>query len=306
MAKPATPQSRGASVSLNHLVKLRGQCHGLLPGAGKRVGTAMAGHYLSAFRGRGMDFDEVRAYQAGDDVRAIDWRVTARTGRTHTKLYREERERPVFFLVDQSPEMRFATRGAFKSVIAAEVAALLAWSAVESGDRVGGLIFDGARHRELRPHGGQRGVLRLFKPLIDPPRVARTDPAALTHALRRLRHVARPGSMVVILSDFRHLDADGERHLGYLARHNDVVATFIYDDLERELPPPGRYNLSDGSRIFAIDTTARRARLAYRQQFEARRQALVGFCRQHGVKFLELATHEAVAETLRRRLGGLR
>ncbi len=296
-------EERGATVSLNHLIKLRGQSRGLGMGAGKRVATVLAGNYISSFRGRGMDFDEVRAYQPGDDIRSMDWRVTARTGRAHTKLYREERERPVFFLVDHSPEMHFGTRSAFKSVIAAEIAALLAWAAGDSGDRIGGIVFNGDGHIELRPSGGQRGVLRLLKAVIDAPRASHTDPASLTHALARLRHVVRPGSQIVVLSDFRHLDADGERHLSYLSKHNDLLAVFIFDALERELPPPGRYNVSDGHDIFAIDTRGAKQRRHYRQQFDQRRQSIDTLFRKHGVKLFDMATDDDVVAVLRRVLG---
>jgi len=306
MAKRIEAEVRGATVSLNHLIKLRGHSRGLQMGAGRRVATALAGNYASSFRGRGMDFDEVRAYQPGDDIRSMDWRVTARTGRAHTKLYREERERPVFFLVDHSPEMHFGTRRAFKSVIAAEVAALLAWGAGDNGDRIGGIVFNGDGHVELRPTGGQRGVLRLLKTVIDAPRASHAEPASLTHALARLRHVARPGSQVVILSDFRHLDADGERHLSYLSKHNDLLAVFIFDAMERELPPPGRYNVSDGDDIFAIDTRGAKSRRHYRELFEQRHHAIESLFKKHGVKLFDMATDADVTHTLRRMLGVVR
>ncbi len=299
-------ETRGATVSLNHLIKLRGRSRSLQIGAGRRVATTLAGSYASSFRGRGMDFDEVRAYQPGDDIRSMDWRVTARTGRAHTKLYREERERPVFFLVDHSPEMHFGTRSAFKSVIAAEITALLAWSAGERGDRIGGIIFNGDGHLELRPTGGQRGVLRLLKAVIDAPRASHAEPASLSHALARLRHVARPGSQIVILSDFRHLDAAGERHLSYLSKHNDLLAIFIFDAIERELPPPGRYNVSDGRNIFAIDTGGARQRRNYRQQFERRHQAIESLFKRHGVRLFDVATDDDVGEALQRMVGVVR
>ena len=295
-----TAEQRGTTVSLKHLVRLRAQARGLSLRSGKKVATAMAGHYASPFRGRGMDFDEVRAYQPGDDIRTMDWRVTARTGRPHTKLFREERERPVFFLVDQGPTMQFGTRGAFKSVIASETAALLAWASRDAGDRIGALVFSGNRHVELRPVSGQRGVLHLLKALAEGPSARVTDDSgAMDRTLARLRHVARPGSMIVMLSDFRQLDNDGERHISYLAQHNDILAIFIYDALEMELPPPGRYNVSDGQRVFAIDTAQPKRRSLYRQRFEARRQHVERLFRGHGIGLLELATHQPVAETLR-------
>ncbi len=306
MAKPMDAEQRGATVSLKHLIKLRGRSRGLSLKAGKRVSSAMAGNYASSFRGRGMDFDESRAYQPGDDIRSIDWRVTARSGTTHTKVYREERERPVFFLIDNSPEMHFGTRSAFKSVIAAEITALLGWAATDNGDRIGGVVFSGDHHTELRPTGGQRGVLRLLKTLLDAPHSAQGDPASVTHALARLRHVARPGSLIVLMSDYRHLDAEGERHLSYLTKHNDVLAFFIYDVMEQEMPRPGRYNVSNGQSVFAIDTGGAKQRKKYRQQFDQRRDYVHGLFRRQGVRLIDLATDEDVAQRLRREMGGSR
>jgi len=306
MPKPMDVEQRGATVSLKHLIKLRGRSRGLSLKAGKRVASAMAGNYASSFRGRGMDFDESRAYQPGDDIRSIDWRVTARSGTTHTKVYREERERPVFFLIDNSPEMHFGTRSAFKSVIAAEITALLGWAATDNGDRIGGVVFSGDHHTELRPTGGQRGVLRLLKTLLDAPHSEQGDSASVTHALARLRHVARPGSMIVLMSDYRHLDAEGERHLSYLTKHNDVLAFFIYDAMEQEMPLPGRYNVSNGQGVFAIDTGGAKQRKNYRQQFDQRRDYVTALFRRQGVRLLDLATDEDVAQRLRREMGGSR
>ena len=125
--------------------------------------VAASGGHLSPYKGRGVEFDESRPYQPGDDLRTIDWRVTARTGKPHTKVFREERNRPVFVWLDLRRPMLFATRGAYKGVRAAEMAALIAWSAVANGDRLGGLVFSETQHHELRPALGLRSALRLFQ-----------------------------------------------------------------------------------------------------------------------------------------------
>ena len=132
----------------------------------------LAGDHLSRFRGRGMDYRESRAYQPGDDVRSMDWRITARTGVPHVKLYQEERERPVVLFLDLNPGMFFGSRGMLKSVAAARAAALVAWAAAERGDRVGAMLFDGG-HCDLPPRGGRHGVLRLIRELVE-----HTDPRA--------------------------------------------------------------------------------------------------------------------------------
>ena len=154
----------------------------------RRVLTDLAGTHLSGFRGRGMEFEEHRVYQPGDEVRSMDWRVTARTGEPHIRLYREERERPVILVADLRATMQFGTRGCFKSVLAARALALCAWSAMANGDRVGGLVLDGQREQQLRSAGGRRGVLQLMHALCDvQPRLEHTlTLAALTQALTRM------------------------------------------------------------------------------------------------------------------------
>jgi uncharacterized protein (DUF58 family) len=227
----------------------------------------------------------------------------ARGGRPHTKLYQEERERPVIVMVDFSPSMFFATRGAFKSVVAARAAALIGWATIRGGDRIGAFFFGGGRHHEIRPAGGRRGVLRLIRDLsawTEPH--DRTGAAGLGDALRRLRRVARPGSLVFILSDFYSLDDDTEGHLTRLRRHNDLVACQIIDPLELAPPPPGRYGVTDGHATRVLDTRSNALRKAYRDYFAAHDQRVSKLLRERAAPLLRLVTRDDVAETLRRGL----
>lgn len=265
-------------VSVPHLVGLNRPAASIRLGSG-RILSRQGGDYQSPFRGRGMEFDESRLYLPGDDIRNIDWRVTARTGKTHTKLFREERERPVFVWIDLRRAMHFATHGRYKSVLAAELAALVAWSAVHNGDRVGGLIFSDEEHHELKPRRGRAAVLRLINGIVNDPAWAQSAPPehgkqSLEHALQRLRRVARPGSLIFLISDFRNLDARAQIPLTRLCPHNEVVMLFIYDHLEQALPPPGRYKVSDGGREFLVDTSDNRLARQHRQQFAARLERL--------------------------------
>ncbi|VAW90355.1 hypothetical protein PA3071 [hydrothermal vent metagenome] len=280
-----------------------------------KVRAAQSGQYLSSFRGRGMEFDEVRPYQAGDDVRTLDWRVMARTGKPHTKLFREERERAVLLWVDSRRSMFFATRGAFKSVVAARAAVLLGWAAVAQGDRIGGLIFSEQQHEELRPQGSKHAVLHLIQRMVKQEQLAWEQAKAATQhnsdvasdaavqSLLRLRRVARPGSLVVLLSDFRDVEERSELHLAQLARHNDVVMFFIYDELESTLPPAGLYRVGDGEQAVTLDTTAAAARDAYHQRFIERRDALQALCRRHGICFIPCSTTQSMTQRLREGLG---
>ena len=252
----------------------------------------------SRFKGRGMEYDESRLYQPGDDVRYLDWRVTARTGKTHTKLFCEEREMPVFFCVDFCPSMFFATQGHFKSALAAHITALLAWSAVHSGDRVGGLVFSDATHEEIEPARGKRGISRLFHKLEEFSRrkfsyaaVERTSENT-DLAFTRLLKVARPGSMLFVISDFCALSEKAESQLKRLAAHNQVILICLYDRLERQLPPPATYRLSDDNKVFSVNTRRHAFREQHHDHFKQRIKNLQAFSRQIHAGFLKCQTCE--------------
>jgi len=291
------------------LVRLRLQARDLRLDSRQPARSAITGGHASRFRGRGMDYLESRTYQSGDDIRCMDWRVTARTGRAHVKLYQEERERPVVVMIDLGPGMFFATRGAFKSVIAARAAALIGWAAVQNGDRIGALLFNGGHH-EIRPQGGQRGVLRLIRELVrtTDPVHAMADHATykesshLNDALLRLRHVARPGSLVFILSDFYAIDEDTRRHLQALRQHNDIAACQIVDALELQPPPAGRYAISDGVDAGLLDTRSVARRAAYTDYFASHHRAVRELMRQSAVRLHRIATTDHVAQVLRHTL----
>ena len=283
-------------VSIPTLVGLSRSAASIRLGSG-RILSRQSGDYQSPFRGRGMEFDESRLYQPGDDIRNIDWRVTARTGKPHTKLFREERERPVFVWIDLRAAMHFATRGKYKSVIAAELAAMIAWSALNNGDRVGGVIFSDKEHHELKPQRGKTAVLRLINRIVNhtawlEPTVEETDKQSLGYALLRLRRVARPGSLIFLISDFRHLGADAEVQLSRLSKHNEAVMLFVHDRLEKALPPAGRYKVSDGGREFLVDTFNHHLVRQYQQQFQTRSDQLLRLSKSNRMILLPCMTDD--------------
>ena len=261
--------------------------------------AARSGNYLSSFKGRGMEFDESRLYTPGDDARNLDWRVTARTGKPHTKLFREERERPVFLSVDARAAMFFATRGVFKYVQAARLAALTAWSAQRHGDRIGGQVFTGSGGVELKPEHGRRAVLHLLQKLVEAQ--APSDGMAgsgLDEALARLVQHARPGSLVFVFSDFRGLGSAGEFSLMRLRRHCDVGLVFLSDPLESQLPASGRYRFAHAGRELSLDASPAAA-AAHAERFAQRRQAVEQFARQHRMRFIPCLTTDDPLAVLR-------
>lgn len=276
----------------------------------KKIRALQSGAYVSPFKGRGMEFDEVRAYNPGDDVRTLDWRVTARTGKPHTKLFREERERAVLLWVDLRRPMLFATQGAYKAVRAAQAAALLGWSAIQNGDRLGGLVFSETDHVELRPRRGKRALLHLVQKLADDPawtsdKQGEPDSDILQQSLLRLRRVAQPGCLIFMFSDFSGLDRHHATHLANLSRHSDLVMVSIHDPLEAELPPAGRYRVSDGQRILTVDTEPEAIRSHYQQRYQQRQAELQRLCQHHGIYLIKLSTADDPLSVLRQGLGGL-
>lgn len=299
----------GIHISVDELIRLRLKARGLNLETRRRAQATNSGVHHSRFRGRGIDYLESRNYQPGDDIRNMDWRVTARTGRAHTKLYQEERERPVIVMVDLSPSMFFGTRVAFKSVIAAQAAALIGWSTVTNGDRIGAFFFGRAgrvSHHEIPPAGGRRGVLRMIRELVHwttpDEHVGNLSQDGLGEALRRIRRVARPGSLVLILSDFYSVDDETERHLTHLRQHNDVIACQIWDRLELSPPPPGRYGISDGEHLGVLDTSSNDFRQRYEGYFVDHHLRIRNLLVRRGVPLLRLVTDEDVADKLRRGL----
>lgn len=264
--------TKGLIVTLEELIALKRyprRSHDALRGLAQQ-----AGHHLSRLRGRGMDFSETRHYQAGDDIRHMEWRVTARTGSPHIKLYEEEKERPVMIVVDFSPSMYFGTRGAFKSVVAAKLAALIAWTVIRQGDRVGALLFSAKHHNEFTPKSRDSGVLPLMAALSD--YTAKLDMAELSSTvclsdeLQRLRRVTRPGSVVVLISDFYQMNTDCEKQLQRLSAHNDVIAWHVCDALECAPPKPGLYAMSNGQQQILLDTRDKRIYQDYLAWCDAR------------------------------------
>lgn len=275
-----------------------------------RVTSLQTGAYVSHFRGRGMEFDESRPYQPGDDPRNIDWRVTARSTEAYTKLFREERERPVLVVVDLRSSMHFATQGSFKSVVASRAAALISWAAHHRGDRLGGLIFGNSVHRELKPKLGRQAALRYLHELVNHPDwnesgddTVNDEVAPITQAMASLRRVSRPGSLVVVISDFIGLSRTAQAYLAGVARHSEVLAVFVSDPLEHDLPPPGRYRLVSHDSELAIDTYARTARKDYEHAFEERKRNLEAFCQRYGIHLLAISTEEDPVESLQTALG---
>lgn len=260
-----------------------------------------AGPNKSPFKGRGMEFDEVRSYVPGDDVRLIDWRVTARTGKTHTKLYREERERSVLFLGDFLPNMHFGTKKAFKSVVGARLLAALAWASHEHGDKIGAVILSAQHYFKIAPHRQMRRLMQIFNAVVD----ASNDKSgktlsSFTSAVAELARVSKNGGRVYIISDFNELNDDIEKHLTYIGMHCDVVCIQIFDTLEQTPPPAGMYRITDGKETVSIRTDNPSWRQKYEKIFEDKRDRLKSFCKKRRFIYVALRTDQDMPDIVRR------
>ena len=216
----------------------------------------LGGRFLSKIKGRGMEFDESRPYHPGDEVRHIDWRVTAKSGKTHTKLFRQERERPIMLVLDQSRSMFFGSRKRLKSVQAARTASLLGWKAIHAGDRVGAVIFSEKNHHEFRPKSDKNGFLRLLSYVtkehnyivdkMNQGEWSYSNEFFLSHSLRRLRYLIQPGSLIYVFSDFTGYNEECKKHFFQISKHSQVKAIFVTDPLEKCLTFNDRYAMTDG------------------------------------------------------------
>ena len=262
--------------------------------------SPLIGLHRSKLRGRGVDFDQVRIYQAGDDVRTIDWRVTARTQEPHTKLFHEERERPIFLLIEQTPRLYFGSSLCFKSVLAAQAAALLGWSALTHNDRVGGLVFTQTQQFEIRPRRHKQALLQLLNRLANANQCleAATEPVtdALAPALRRTREVLRPGSLVLMICDERSLTQQVEQQLEFLSRHTDVVLLPLSDPLDHHLPKAGLLRFAQGNSELTVDSEHNTLGEAYAELANNRQLNWQRFAKRLRIPLLPLSTSADVVE----------
>jgi len=267
---PTTVAGEGIIPTLAELVALRGTT--LRPPAARRGRVGSSGQAPSPMRGRGMEYAESREYVAGDDARHIDWRVTARSGRTHTKLFQAERERVTLIVADTDPALYFGTRTRFKSVQAARVGAVAAWSAQRRGDRIAALRGS-TREAPVPPAGGSRGVLRVLDALgrwyARPP----DDDAGLQQALQRADRVLRPGARLLVLADPQRAASVPAAHWAALAQHHEIEVVLIVDPLETR-PPPRSLPLLAGGRRLRVDLQQAAVRAQWHATFVAPLEAL--------------------------------
>lgn len=295
-------------VDLDHLRALESQARSLsfLPRQPAR--SVLNGRHASRLRGRGLNFEELRDYLPGDDIRAIDWKVTARTGKPHVRVMTEERDRPALIVVDQRMSMFFGSRHAMKSVTAAEAAALAAFRILDQGDRVGGIVFGDRDIAEIRPQRSRAALHRFLTAIADAQTLLSADapavdPLSLTAVLRSVARIAPRNHLIIVASDFDVIDAETELLVSTLARHNDLVLALVTDPIAHELPEGARLVVSDGALQAEIDTADRAQHRALREMSEGRLAEVLDWQRRYGVPVLPLSAGEETLPQMRHLLG---
>jgi len=296
-------------ISLAHLMALEPHARGLSFLARQPRRSLLAGNHASRVRGRGLDFDELRRYQPGDDLRHLDWRASLRTGKPVVRTFREERDRPALILVDQRMSMFFGSQRSFKSVLAAELAALAAWTVLRAGDRVGGMVFNDqhidtlaplrsrARVQALCAHiAEQNQALDAYRPDVD-------GSGQLDRVLQRTLAAGGHGQLICLVSDFAGAGAQTLKLLRQLSAHNDVVALHVFDPLAQHLPTQGRLVVTQGQLQLELTVSQQRVHQPLSDFLTGRLHDVVDLLRRSQVPLLPFSSAEPALEQLRLALG---
>jgi uncharacterized protein (DUF58 family) len=299
----------GAYTDLQSLIAMEYKARGFSFLPSQPVHSLLAGRRGSRMRGRGLNFEELRNYVPGDDIRVIDWRVTARTQKPYVRVYTEERDRPTLLVVDQRVNMFFGSRISMKSVVAAEAAALAAWRVFQQGDRVGALVFNDTDTEEVRAHRSRSTVLHILDVLLRQNKLlhaasdAQPSPHRLNEVLQTVSRLARRDHLVLIASDFDGADDQTRDILLRLSQHNDVVAILIYDPLAVQLPPAGQLVVSDGELQVELPFGNEKIRKTLLEASDRRMRHILSWQKDIGVPVMPLSTAEETALQIRHLLG---
>lgn len=295
-------------VDLAHLRALKGRARQVSFRPRQPTTSILNGQHASKIKGRGLNFEELRHYAKGDDVRTIDWKVTARTGAPYVRVYTEERDRPVLLLVDQRMSMFFGSTHVMKSVTAAEAAALAAFRVRDKGDRVGGIVFDDTDLHEVRPQSSIRSLNRFLDTLAQAngrlhAEAPNVSPIPLSRPVEAAARIVKSGALVIIFSDFDGWDADTERGLRAISRRNDLILFSVLDPTSQQLPPDLDIVASDGELQAEINVGEESVRRRLAEFSTGRLAALFDFSSRYGVPIVPLSTAEDTLPQILRLLG---
>ncbi|MCT8974297.1 DUF58 domain-containing protein [Microbaculum marinisediminis] len=305
---PSSAEDPRIHITLDHLRALEGRARRLTFLPRQPARSILNGRHASRLRGRGLNFEELRDYLPGDDIRSIDWKVTARTGTPHVRVFTEERDRPTLIVVDQRMSMFFGSVLNMKSVTAAEAAALAAFRILDQDDRVGGIVFGDDRIAEIRPQRNRRALNCFLAALADANQLLRSDappvqPISLTRVLRAVARIAPRNHLVIVLSDFDEIDEETFRLVSGLSRRNDLVLGLVTDPFAEDMPEGLKLVVSDGVLQAEIDTADRTRHRDLRDMARGRLAEILDWQRRLGIPVLPLSAAEETLPQMRRLMG---
>ena len=297
-------QSNHVFVSLKDLLKMEHFARGFSFLARKqKVRSILGGKHASKLRGRGLDFEEVRNYVAGDDIRNIDWKVTARTQKTHSRVYSEEKEKPALIVVDQSKSMFFGSQLRTKSVVAAELAALAAFRVLKEGDRVGGVVFADHGIDIVYPKRDRKNILRFLEKIVERNHeLEQSSPVKFEEALKetmlKIRNIVSHDFLIIIISDFMRYSPEVIKFISHLAQHNDVILAKVFDPMERDIPA-AKVIAGDGEKQIVMDGESKRLREKFQEGFDHDYANFETQMKKHRIPLMKIDTITAVDEQLK-------
>lgn len=298
----------GAYANLDDLIRIQFKARDFSFLPRQPVTSILSGRYGSKLRGRGLNFEELRRYLPGDDIRTIDWKVTARTRSPYVRVHTEEKDRSVMLIVDQRINMFFGTREKLKSVTAAELAALGAWRAVKVGDRVGAVVFDDTDIVDFRPRRSQNAVMSILGAVINKNHALRADsqvepgPGMLNRALETALRLITHDTLVVMISDFDGVDEQTERLTARLAEHNDVLGLLVHDTMRLQ-PAAQSLNVTDGSQQMELNLANKRVREKLATDYSDEQAHITHFLSKLAAPLLMISNQGDVVDQIRRLLG---
>ena len=294
---------------LQELIRLQFKTKGFSYLPRQPVHSVLYGRHASRLRGRGLNFEELRNYLPGDDIRNVDWKASARSNRPQVRVYTEERDRPVWLLVDQRLSMFFGSRNRLKSVTAAEAAAVSAWRVLGMGDRVGAIVFNDSDIVQIKPQRSRNQVMSILGEVVRQNHALHAGaditpgPAIFNSVLRRLLRLLGHDALVVLITDTNGADDHTARLVTRINQHNDVILLLVYDAMEQGLPEAGRLVTSDGSGQLEVDSGRGGLRKAYAGQFDDRLLEMQALSRKQAIPLLPLSTEFPVLDQVREQLG---
>ena len=301
----------GVYVSLEDLIRIQHRTRGFSFLPRQPVHSLLTGRHASKVRGRGLNFEEIRGYLPGDDVRSIDWKVTARTRKPHVRVFTEERDRPVYLVVDQRIGMFFGTRQNMKSVTAAELAAAGAWRVYDDGDRIGAAIFNDEDVQEVRPHRSQQAVFHILHALVEKNQKLQADlpvspnPSMFNQVLENVCRFVTHDFLVVIISDFDGANEETQRIVSKLCHHNDVLAVAVFDPSATEIPATGKLIVSSGELQVELDLGHETTRQRITEFTDSRLKSVLAWQEELGLPVIPVSSEHDSLEQVRHLLGGV-